>query len=151
MVFPVVGGNQSTGDFVTNSLRFNDDDSPYLVSGTLSSPNTDKFTISMWVKLNGARCQLGALGKRLTGEAGDNYSIDIDQGTTSSGSILFDLKGKKIFSSQYEFRQIFPNLGWVEHNPEDIWTVTFRTIKEAIKKSKYGRKKIHLMTGKKTI
>jgi len=50
--------------------------------------------------------------------------LSIDQGTTSSRSILFDLKGNKIFSSQYEFRQIFPNLGWVEHNPEDIWRVT---------------------------
>ena len=40
MVFPIVGGNQSTGDFVTNSLRLNDDDSPSL-SLDLSSPNTD--------------------------------------------------------------------------------------------------------------
>jgi glycerol kinase len=68
--------------------------------------------------------------------------LSIDQGTTSSRSILFDLKGKKIFSSQYEFRQIFPNLGWVEHNPEDIWRVTLRTIKEAIKKSKRVKAKI---------
>ena len=57
--------------------------------------------------------------------------LSIDQGTTSSRSILFDLKGKKIFSSQYEFRQIFPNLGWVEHNPEEIWKVTLKTIQEA--------------------
>jgi len=78
MVFPIVGGNQSTGDFVTNSLRLNDDDSPSL-SLDLSSPNTDKFTLSMWVKMTGARTQLTALGKRLTGEAGDNRSIDIEQ------------------------------------------------------------------------
>jgi glycerol kinase len=68
--------------------------------------------------------------------------LSIDQGTTSSRSILFDLNGKKIFSSQYEFRQIFPNLGWVEHKPEDIWRVTLRTIKEAIKKSKRLKAKI---------
>ena len=68
--------------------------------------------------------------------------LSIDQGTTSSRSILFDLKGNKIFSSQYEFRQIFPNLGWVEHNPEDIWRVTLKTIKEAIKKSKRLKAKI---------
>ena len=68
--------------------------------------------------------------------------LSIDQGTTSSRSILFDLKGNKIFSSQYEFKQIFPNLGWVEHNPEDIWKVTLRTIKEAIKKSKRLKAKI---------
>ena len=68
--------------------------------------------------------------------------LSIDQGTTSSRSILFDLMGKKIFSSQYEFRQIFPNLGWVEHNPEEIWKVTLKTIKEAIKKSKNLNAKI---------
>ena len=58
MVFPIVGGNQSTGDIVTNSLRFNDDDSAYLTSGTLSSPNTDKFTVSFWVKISGARANI---------------------------------------------------------------------------------------------
>ena len=68
--------------------------------------------------------------------------LSIDQGTTSSRSILFTLKGKKIFSSQYEFKQLFPNLGWVEHNPEEIWIVTLKTIKEAIKKSKSLKAKI---------
>ena len=68
--------------------------------------------------------------------------LSIDQGTTSSRSILFDLNGKKIFSSQYEFEQIFQNLGWVEHNPEEIWKVTLKTIKEAIKKSKRIKSKI---------
>ena len=68
--------------------------------------------------------------------------LSIDQGTTSSRSILFDLNGKKIFSSQYEFKQIFPNLGWVEHNPEEIWRVTLKTIKDAIKKSKKLKTKI---------
>ena len=68
--------------------------------------------------------------------------LSIDQGTTSSRSILFDLNGKKIFSSQYEFKQIFPNLGWVEHNPEEIWKVTLKTLKDAIKKSKRLKAKI---------
>jgi glycerol kinase len=62
--------------------------------------------------------------------------LSIDQGTTSSRSILFDLEGNKIFSSQLEFKQIFPNSGWVEHNPEEIWRVTLKTIKDAIIKSK---------------
>ena len=68
--------------------------------------------------------------------------LAIDQGTTSSRSILFTLKGKKIFSSKYEFKQLFPNPGWVEHNPEEIWKVTLKTIKEAIKKSKSLKAKI---------
>ena len=68
--------------------------------------------------------------------------LSIDQGTTSSRAILFNTKGKKIFSSQYEFKQIFPNLGWVEHNPEEIWKSTLKTIKEVIKKSKKFKAKI---------
>ena len=68
--------------------------------------------------------------------------LSIDQGTTSTRSILFDLKGKKVFSSQYEFKQIFPKSGWVEHNPEEIWKVTLKTIKESIKKSRLLKAKI---------
>ena len=68
--------------------------------------------------------------------------LSIDQGTTSSRSILFNLNGKKIFSSQYEFKQLFPNDGWVEHNPEEIWKITLKTIKESIKKSKSLKSKI---------
>ena len=68
--------------------------------------------------------------------------LSIDQGTTSSRSILFNLKGKKIFTSQYEFKQLFPNDGWVEHNPEEIWKVTLKTIKESINKSKLLKSKI---------
>ena len=48
------------------------------------------------------------------------FIISIDQGTTSSRAILFDLKGKPIFISQTEFTQYFPKDGWVEHNPEEI-------------------------------
>ncbi len=68
--------------------------------------------------------------------------LSIDQGTTSSRSVLFDTSGKKIFLSQYEFKQIFPYSGWVEHNPEEIWKVTLKTIKESIKKSKSLKAKI---------
>ena len=68
--------------------------------------------------------------------------LSIDQGTTSSRSILFDLNGKKIFSSQYEFKQIFPNLGWVEHDPEEIWRITLKSIKDVIKKSNKIKAKI---------
>ena len=44
----------------------------------------------------------------------------IDQGTTSTKVMLFNLEGKKVDSSQKPFKQIFPNNGWVEHNPEEI-------------------------------
>ena len=44
----------------------------------------------------------------------------IDQGTTSTKVMVFDLNGKKVDSIQKSFEQIFPNNGWVEHNPEEI-------------------------------
>jgi glycerol kinase len=63
------------------------------------------------------------------------YLLAIDQGTTSSRAIVFDLDGHIIASSQQEFPQIFPQDGWVEHDPEAIWTTTEETCREAIKKA----------------
>ena len=70
------------------------------------------------------------------------FIISIDQGTTSSRAILFDLKGKPIYSSQKEFTQYFPNSGWVEHNPEEIWSTTKKVLKDVIKKAKNIKGKI---------
>ncbi|TBR44872.1 glycerol kinase [Marinomonas agarivorans] len=53
-----------------------------------------------------------------------HYILAIDQGTTSSRAIIFDVKGKRIGQAQQEFTQIFPHDGWVEHNPEEIWQST---------------------------
>ena len=64
------------------------------------------------------------------------FIISIDAGTTSNRSILFDLKGKPIFSSQKEFTQFFPKNGWVEHDPEEIWKTTIKTLRDAIQKAK---------------
>ena len=64
------------------------------------------------------------------------FIISIDAGTTSNRSILFDLKGKPIFSSQKEFTQYFPKNGWVEHDPEEIWKTTIKTLKVVIEKAK---------------
>ena len=65
-----------------------------------------------------------------------NFILSIDQGTTSTRSILFDLKGKPVFMSQKEFKQYYPKDGWVEHNPEEIWVTTKKVIKEIINKNK---------------
>ena len=70
------------------------------------------------------------------------FIISIDQGTTSSRAILFDLKGKPFFSSQKEFTQYFPNSGWVEHNPEEIWSTTKKVLKDVIQKAKRVKGKI---------
>ena len=61
--------------------------------------------------------------------------ISIDQGTTSSRVILFNTKGKVEFVSQYEFKQYFPKNGWVEHNPNEIWSTTLKALKNVINKA----------------
>ncbi len=58
--------------------------------------------------------------------------LAIDQGTTSSRAILFDNGLKPVAVSQREFPQHFPASGWVEHDPEDIWSTTIETCKEAM-------------------
>ncbi len=63
------------------------------------------------------------------------FIISIDQGTTSSRVILFNIKGKIEFVSQYEFKQYFPKNGWVEHNPNEIWSTTLKALKNAINKA----------------
>ncbi len=64
------------------------------------------------------------------------FIISIDQGTTSSRSILFNLQGRPIYSSQKEFKQYFPKSGWVEHDPEEIWNTTKKTLIDVINKAK---------------
>lgn len=70
------------------------------------------------------------------------YLLAIDQGTTSSRAIIFDIDGHVITSSQREFPQIFPQDGWVEHDPEAIWSTTEDTCREAIKKAALQAKDI---------
>jgi glycerol kinase len=70
------------------------------------------------------------------------YIISIDAGTTSVRSILFSLKGKPVYSSQKEFKQFFPKNGWVEHDPDEIWIKTKKTLLEVIKKAKKLKGKI---------
>jgi glycerol kinase len=70
------------------------------------------------------------------------FIISIDQGTTSSRAILFNLKGKPVFSSQKEFTQYFPNSGWVEHNPEEIWSTTIKVLKDVIQNANRIKGKI---------
>ena len=50
------------------------------------------------------------------------YVLSLDQGTTSSRAILFDHEGKIAGTAAHEFRQIYPNSGWVEHDPFEILT-----------------------------
>ena len=63
------------------------------------------------------------------------FLVAIDQGTTSTRVILFDVKGNVKFTSQFEFKQYFPENGWVEHNPNEIWLTTLKALKKVIKKA----------------
>ncbi len=65
-----------------------------------------------------------------------NLILAIDQGTTSTRAIIFDKKLKPLASAQKEFKQYFPDSGWVEHDPEEIWASVLSTAKSAIKKAK---------------
>ncbi len=61
------------------------------------------------------------------------YVLALDQGTTSSRAILFDRNGAIVRLAQHEFRQIYPQPGWVEHDPEEIWETQINAAREAVK------------------
>ena len=71
-----------------------------------------------------------------------SYVLAIDQGTTSSRAMVFRPDISVAASAQQEFPQHFPASGWVEHEPEDIWTSTLQTCREALKKAGVGAKDI---------
>lgn len=60
------------------------------------------------------------------------YIMALDQGTTSSRCILFDKAGNICSMAQREFEQIYPKLGWVEHNPMEIWSTQYAVMSEAM-------------------
>ncbi|WNW01133.1 glycerol kinase GlpK [Tenacibaculum sp. HL-MS23] len=64
------------------------------------------------------------------------YIVALDQGTTSSRSVIINESGEIIAMNQQEFKQIFPHSGWVEHNAEEILETQLSTFKKAIKQAK---------------
>lgn len=60
------------------------------------------------------------------------YIVALDQGTTSSRAIIFNSDGSILGSAQKEFRQIFPQPGWVEHDPNEIWTTQHEVFKKVL-------------------
>ena len=63
------------------------------------------------------------------------YVLALDQGTTSSRAIVFDAEGRAVASAQREFRQIFPQPGWVEHDAKEIFVTQRETAREAVAKA----------------
>ena len=68
--------------------------------------------------------------------------LSIDQGTTSSRTLVFSPQGDILYSAQEEFPQIYPNDGWVEHDPEAIWSTVLSTLKDAYAFAKKSGAKI---------
>src|SRR5450432_2567043 len=78
----------------------------------------------IWLTVNGQR----------TRSYMKKYILAIDQGTTSSRAILFDHSGSIQSVAQKEYSQIFPQPGWVEHDPNEIWSSQAAVAKEVISK-----------------
>jgi glycerol kinase len=68
--------------------------------------------------------------------AGTDYLLAIDQGTTSTRAILFDAAGEVHHTARIELAQHYPQPGWVEHDPEEIWAGVVATCREAISAAK---------------
>ena len=68
------------------------------------------------------------------------YLLALDQGTSSSRSIVFDGEGRIVALAQRELTQIYPQPGWVEHDPMEIWASQLETVREALAKAKLRAK-----------
>jgi glycerol kinase len=71
-----------------------------------------------------------------------HYILALDQGTTSSRSMIVDKQGNIISVAQKEFKQIFPQPGWVEHDANEIWSTQFGTMAEALAKAHINMKQV---------
>ena len=69
----------------------------------------------------------------------EQYILALDQGTTSSRAILFDRRGQIASVGQYDFPQIYPQTGWVEHDPGDIWSSESRAAADALRPVRPGQ------------
>ena len=74
----------------------------------------------------------------------DGYLLSIDQGTTSSRALILDIQGNIISQKNFEFKQYFPNDGWVEHDPIEILKTTKDAINYVIKETNISPKDINL-------
>ena len=72
----------------------------------------------------------------------ETYVVALDQGTTSSRAILFNRAGEIVSRAQHPFRQIYPQPGWVEHDPLDIWATEKRALAEAVDAAHIDPKRI---------
>ena len=62
------------------------------------------------------------------------FFLSIDQGTTSTRTVLYDFRFKYIDQEQIEIKQFYPKPGYVEHDAEEIWEKTYKTFRKLLKK-----------------
>ena len=74
-------------------------------------------------------------GRRVERAKDAGVILVIDQGTTSTRSIVFGLDAAPVASAQAEFQQLYPRPGWVEHDPETLWRTTLSTAREALRRA----------------
>ncbi|MEA3290963.1 MAG: glycerol kinase GlpK, partial [Pseudomonadota bacterium] len=77
--------------------------------------------------------------------------LAIDQGTSSSRAIVFDVEDNIVASAQQEFGQIYPADGWVEHDPEEIWRATLETCRQVLSKAGEGVAAIGITNQRETV
>jgi glycerol kinase len=77
--------------------------------------------------------------------SGQAYLLALDQGTSSSRSIVFDAKGQIIAMAQQELTQIYPRPGWVEHDPMEIWRTQLATAREVLAKAGISASQVHAL------
>jgi glycerol kinase len=70
------------------------------------------------------------------------HILALDQGTSSSRSIVFDASGRIVSLAQREFRQMYPHPGWVEHDPAEVWDTQLATAREALAKAELSARDI---------
>jgi glycerol kinase len=72
----------------------------------------------------------------------ERYILALDQGTTSSRSILFNQYGERLASAQQTFQQVYPQAGWVEHDPAEIWASQCATMSQVLKTAQLSHEAI---------
>jgi len=101
---------------------------------------TEHVVSLIWVVWQVCRAQchssmLAAAADNNTNGATDEVRAALDQGTTSSRAIVFDRSGRIVTSAQQEFRQIYPQPGWVEHDAAEIWSTQLSCAQAALRQA----------------
>ena len=71
-----------------------------------------------------------------------SYLLAIDQGTTGTAALLFDAEGRLVASADRDLPQHYPQPGWVEHDPEEVWATTVAAVREALQRARVAASRV---------